>query len=198
MNKISTAYYQQDNVLFIARDLLGKVLFTNINGKTCSGIITETEAYRAKDDKACHAFGNRRTNRTEVMFNGGGIAYVYLCYGIHNLFNIITNVEGVAEGVLIRAIEPISGQKFMLERKNMTDVRPRMSAGPGSMSKALGIGKKHNGISLQSDIIWLEEHGSLGDAEVVQTTRIGVDYAGEDALLPWRFYNKNSSFVSKR
>ena len=118
--------------------MLGKKLCTSLNGEYTSGIITETEAYRSWGDKACHAHLNRRTKRTEVMFEAGGLAYVYLCYGIHHLFNIVTNVEDKAEAILIRAIEPLDGLPIMAERRGVPADKPRLSAGPGNASMAFG------------------------------------------------------------
>ena len=196
--KIPQEFYLQDDVVAIARQLLGKTLVTRVDGKITAGTITETEAYCGATDKACHAYPNKKTARTQVMFGKGGHSYVYLCYGIHNLFNIVTNVGGYADAVLIRAVEPVAGEKYMLERKNYMAVKPALTTGPGSLSKAFGITTEHYGLPLWGDTIWLEDAPDLPAAAIHSTTRIGVDYAGEDALLPWRFYMKNSQFVSKR
>jgi len=198
MSKIPLAYFQENDVVWLARDLIGKKLCTTVNDRFTSGIITETEAYNGRTDKACHAHLNKRTQRTEIMYQPGGVAYVYLCYGIHNLFNIITNHGNYADAVLIRAVEPLEGIDTMLERRNMQKVAKNLSAGPGNMSKAMGIDRSHYGESLDADLIWLEKHQSPKDEEITVSTRIGVDYAGEDALLPWRFYLNTSKYVSKR
>lgn len=198
MSKLSNTYFQNDDVVFLAKDLLGKLLVTKIDDEITAGIITETEAYNGRTDKACHAYNNKRTPRTSVMYKSGGLAYVYLCYGIHNLFNIVTNSEGLADAVLIRAVEPLKGHKTMLKRRSLTKIEPRLSSGPGSMSKALGINRTHNGISLVGEDIWLEHYTSFEDKDIIQTTRIGIDYAEEDAFLPWRFYVKNNRFISKK
>lgn len=198
MKKLPLSYYQQTDVVALARDMIGKLLCTEINGVFTSGIITETEAYNGRCDAACHAY-KRRTKRTEIMYQNGGLAYVYLCYGIHSLFNITTNAEEMADAILIRAIEPVSGVEHMMERRNKTSVNKSLSSGPGSLSKAMGIELAHNGEKLDGNSIWLEEYRTIESAdEIVSTTRIGIDYAGEDALLPWRFYLKNTPYISKK
>ena len=132
------------------------------------------------------------------MFAEGGIAYVYLCYGIHEMLNIVTSTDGHAQAILIRAIEPTAGVDIMLARKNMEILKPNITAGPGSVAKALGIDRRLNGISLQSDELWLEDRGLIiPDDQIAAVPRIGVAYAGQDALLPYRFYVKGNPFVSK-
>lgn len=195
--KLNKEFYTRTDVIQLSRELLGKVLVTNINGQKTAGIITETEAYRGPDDKACHAHLNRFTKRTKVMFDEGGVAYVYLCYGIHHLFNIVTAKEGMPHAILIRAIEPIEGIDIMLERRNMSKIQPRLTSGPGILSKALGIDKTYYGESLINNTIWIEDR-NIEVKEIVGTTRIGIDYAEEHALLPWRFYIKGNRWVSKK
>lgn len=192
------SYYQNDDVVFLAKDVIGKKICTNINGQFTSAIITETEAYCGRNDKACHANNGKRTNRTEVMFQQGGKAYVYLCYGIHNLFNITTNIDGLADAILVRAVQPLEGKEIMLQRRNKTVFDKTLTSGPGVLSKALGIDRSLYAASLVGPNIWLEETSEkISNKQIVETTRIGVDYAGEDALRPWRFYLKNSEWVSK-
>ena len=196
--KLPQSFYLGTDVVAISRDLLGKYLFTCINGELTGGFIVETEAYNGAVDKASHAYGNRRTKRTEVMFHQGGIAYIYLCYGIHEMLNIVTSTEGHAQAILIRAIEPTEGLETILLRRNMETVKPNITAGPGSVAKALGIDRNLNGISLQSDSLWIEDRGlKFTDDQIAAVSRIGVAYAGEDALLPYRFYVKGNKFVSK-
>lgn len=192
------AYYLSNDVVALSRDLLGKYLFTNIDGVITGGIIVETEAYAGIIDKASHAFGNRQTPRTKTMFEEGGRAYVYLCYGIHEMFNVVTSVEGTPHAILIRAVEPVEGIEMMLLRRNMPVVKPNITKGPGSVAKALGISRKINAYSLLSDTIWIEDRGKVyADEEVKAGPRIGVDYAGDDALLPYRFYVQGNIYVSK-
>lgn len=190
------SFYVREDVVQIAKDLLGKVIVTNIDGITTSGIITETEAYAGATDKASHAYGNRRTNRTEIMYAQGGVAYVYLCYGIHHLFNVVTNVKNVPHAVLVRAVEPLKGIEAMLQRRNKQKVIPQLTSGPGAMSMALGIHTSHTGLPLSKGIITLHDDGVVVN-DIVETTRIGVDYAKEDALLPYRFYIAGNKFISK-
>lgn len=181
--KLPLHFYLNDDVVKLSRKLLGCNLFTKIGGELTGGRIIETEAYRGAEDRACHAYNNRRTERTEVMFHQGGIAYVYLCYGMHYMLNIVTNVANVPHAILIRAIEPIIGKEIMLKRRGREEVD-----GPGKVAQALGIDKSLNGVSLAGDLIWIEK-GEV-PKKIVASPRIGVDYAGEDAKLPWRFTTK--------
>ena len=186
--KIPLSFYIRDDVVEIAQELIGKYLFTMIDGKLTGGIISETEAYAGITDKASHAYGNRKTKRTEIMFRKGGIAYVYLCYGIHSLFNIVTNIENVPHAVLIRGIFPLYGSDVILRRTNKEKLITKITDGPGKVSKALGINYKHSGSSLLEDKIWLEDRGEKIDKKDIEITkRIGIAYAGEDAVLPYRF-----------
>lgn len=137
--KLQFSYYQNRDVLYLAKDLLGKVLFTQIDGEETAGIIVETEAYFGVTDKASHAYGGRRTNRTETMYSEGGISYVYLCYGIHYLFNVVSSVAGEPHAVLIRGIEPLVGKETIELRRKMTITNTSISSGPGSAAKALGM-----------------------------------------------------------
>ncbi|TXK26421.1 DNA-3-methyladenine glycosylase [Pontibacter qinzhouensis] len=197
--KLPLSFYTRPNVVQVAQDLLGKYLFTNIGGMVTGGIIVETEAYSGENDRACHAHLNRRTQRTEIMYHQGGVAYVYLVYGIYHLFNIITNEAGKADAVLIRAIEPTHGLEEMQLRRNMPVVKPNLTAGPGVMSIALGINKKHYGTNLTGDTIWIEDRGRQVSPESMAIgPRIGIDYAGDDALLPWRFWLKGNKWVSRK
>lgn len=195
--KLSEDFYQRANVVKIARDLLGKVLFTRIDGVVTGGIIVETEAYSWKE-RGCHAYGARKTPRNAIMFREGGFAYVYLCYGIHHLFNVVTNRAETPEAVLVRALEPLHGLEEMKNRRNMLQNNFHLTSGPGKLTKALGIGRSFNGKSLMDDEIWIEDPGTkLASSRIVTSERIGIDYAGEDALLPWRFSVKGNSWVSK-
>lgn len=192
---LSKTYFENPDVVFLAKDLIGKQLSTHIDGVVTSGIITETEAYAGQGDKACHAHLGKFTRRTKVMYEPGGIAYVYLCYGIHHLFNVVTNTRGHADAVLIRAIEPTQGIHIMQERRGKSKLDKSLTAGPGNLTKALGISKIHNQSSVVGDAIQIENTENK-NISLVETTRIGIDYAGEDAKLPWRFYDNNSKFVS--
>lgn len=193
--KVLPSFFQRSDVVEIARDLLGKVLFTYLNGELTGGMIVETEAYCGETDRACHAFG-KRTARTEPMYQPGGIAYVYLCYGIHHLFNVVTNKLGAADAVLIRALEPVVGLDIMLKRRQNKNAK--LASGPGVLSQALGISTSLNGCSLQGDEIWIASEKEAKLPEIVAGKRIGVEYAGVDAHLPWRFGIKNHPEVSKK
>lgn len=196
--KLPEGFYRSKEVVAIARNLLGKYLFTNINGETSGGFVVETEAYQGVTDKASHAFGNRLTNRTKTMYQAGGVAYVYLCYGIHEMLNVVTSAEGEPHAVLIRAINPTEGLDLMLERRKMISLKNNLTAGPGSVAKALGISRKMNGLSFLSEDIWMEDRGlTFSEDQIAAVPRVGVAYAKEDALLPYRFYVKGNPFVSK-
>lgn len=195
--KLPLQWYEGNDVVMMARMLLGKMLCTRIEGEVTGGIIVETEAYSGDNDRACHANGQRKTTRNKVMFESGGHAYVYLCYGIHHLFNVVTNREGRADAVLIRAIEPVEGLEIMLRRRGLNRIERRLTAGPGMLTKALGIDLRHYGARLNEQLIWIEEGQEIDPGQIVPTTRIGVGYAGDDALKPWRFYLKENKWVSR-
>ena len=197
MKKLGSAFYQRKDVLKIAKELLGKILITNRKGIITSGRIVECEAYAGITDKASHASGGRRTARNEIMYGEGGFAYVYLCYGIHHLFNVVTGYRDVPHAVLIRALDPLEGIEEMLLRTNKKKLDYTLTRGPGNVSKALGISTKHTGLSLTGDKIFIvDDRGKYSKNEIAASPRIGVDYAGKDASLPYRFYVKGNPFVS--
>lgn len=206
---LDNEFYRRTDTIQIARDLLGKVLVTNVDGQTTAGMIVETEAYNGAEDKACHAFGRRFTERTKVMYMEGGAAYVYLCYGLHHLFNIVTNIADTPHAVLIRAAEPLVGIETMLQRTGKIKLDNTLTKGPGNMSKAFGIQKLHTGLLLNTEALFIArpEYATVKygislplvtATDIVTTPRIGVDYAGEDALLPYRFLVKGNPYVSGR
>lgn len=197
MPKLQESFYLQSDVISVARQLLGMKLFTCIDGVLTGGIIVETEAYAGIKDRASHAFGGRRTSRTSAMYEQGGSTYVYLCYGIHHLFNVVVGDKKDPIVVLIRALEPLVGIDSMLTRRGMNKFHSRLTAGPGALAKALAIDKSLNRKSLLGDEIWIETGEEIPDHNIISSARIGVAYAKEDALLPWRFYIKDNKFVSK-
>lgn len=195
--KLSESFYERKNVVKIARELLGKGLFTNVDDVVTGGMIVETEAYSWKE-KGCHAFGGKMTARNKIMFGTGGHAYVYLCYGIHNLFNVVTNVEHTAEAVLVRALEPITGMEEMKLRRGELKNPYHLTSGPGKLTQALGINRTFNGKYLLNTDVWIEDLGVIvKNKDIIASKRIGIDYAGEDARLPWRFTIKNNKWISK-
>jgi DNA-3-methyladenine glycosylase len=185
--KLQGSFYTRQDVVEIARDLIGKVLVTKFNGELTSGIIIETEAYEGITDRASHAYGGKRTARTEVMYSIGGTAYVYLCYGVHSLFNIVTNERDIPHAVLIRSVFPLEGLELMKFRTQKEALLKGSGVGPGKVSKLLGIHYSYTGIDLLGDKIWLEDLGLDFSDQILTGTRIGVEYSGEDALLPYRF-----------
>lgn len=195
--KIQAGFFNEPNVVRIAKALLGKVLVTCFDGQLTAARIVETEAYNGVVDKASHAYNGRRTKRTEVMYAPAGTAYVYLCYGIHHLFNVVTNQPDIPHAVLIRAAEPLQGVDIMLQRCQKKKIDYTLTKGPGNVSKALGISTQHTNASLQSDELFIADDGfKISPQHIIATPRIGVAYAAEDALLPYRFYIKDNKWVS--
>jgi DNA-3-methyladenine glycosylase len=192
-------YYLSSDVVFLAQDLLGKLIVTEFDGYLTSAIIVETEAYRAPDDRGSHAFGNKRTNRTEPIFLNGGITYIYLCYGIHNLFNVVTGAEGLAHCVLIRAVQPIDGISVMRDRRAMQQNDFHLTNGPGKWTIAMGIHRNHNATSVchHHDAIRIVNQPAISQDMIISSERVGIAYAGEDALRPWRFRIRDNKWTSK-
>ena len=197
MKKLKPDFFRRANVVQIAKDLIGKILVTNWNGVITSGRIVEVEAYNGVTDKASHAFGGRRTSRTEIMYAKGGVAYVYLCYGIHHLFNVVTHKKEGPHAILIRALEPLKGIDEMLSRAGKKKADHTLTKGPGNVSKAMGIHVSHTGYSLQSKELFIADDGFVaGKGKIISSPRIGVGYAGEDALLRYRFFLCGNLYVS--
>jgi DNA-3-methyladenine glycosylase len=197
MKKLDIAFYDRPNVVKIAKELIGKIIVTQFNGAKTSGRIVETEAYAGEIDRASHAWGGRKTNRTSIMYGHGGNAYVYLIYGIHHLFNIVTNSKDIPHAILVRAIEPMEGIETMLERTGKQKLDHTLTRGPGNVSKALGIFTKHTGLSLLGKEIFIaQDKFVVPKKEIIATPRIGVDYAGKDAELLYRFVLKGNPYVS--
>jgi len=193
--KIERSFYTRQDVVQIAKDLVGKYIFTNFGSELSGGIITETEAYEGVTDRASHAYGGKRTKRTKVMYSHGGVAYVYLCYGIHSLFNIVTNQKDIPHAVLIRSIFPIEGIEIMKMRTRKQQIMANSGNGPGKVSKLLGIHFDQTGIDLSGDIIWLEDRGVDMNNWIQSGKRIGIAYAGTDALLPYRFWVQEENIM---
>jgi len=197
MAKLPFTFYMNTDVNSLARQLIGNMLFTQIDGEITAGIIVETEAYAGIEDKASHAYGGRLTDRTKTMYLKGGVSYVYLCYGIHNLFNFVTGPLNTPHAVLIRGVEPVIGTEIMLQRRGMALLKPNLTAGPGALSKALGIDRTFNAKDLTGEEIWIEDGWDVDPESIVAAPRVGVGYAADHALLPWRYYIKGNRFVSK-
>lgn len=185
--KLKKEFYENNDVILLANKLLGKEIYTNINGLITSGIISETEAYNGITDKASHAYNGRRTKRNEAMYQSGGICYVYLCYGIHNLLNVVSGLKDDPKAVLIRSIIPQIGIEHMLIRRQKKNFSRYDNQGPGKISKSLGIDLSFNFTSLLSNKVWIEDSNKINIKQIKTTPRIGIEYAEEDALLPYRF-----------
>ena len=198
MRKLAFDFYNRENVVQIAKDLIGKIIITKLDEQLTSGRIVETEAYVALTDKASHSFGGRRTQRNEHMYAAAATSYVYICYGMHHLFNVVTNKKDVPDAVLIRAVEPMEGVDVMLQRTGKKKLDNTLTRGPGNVSKALGINKIHSGIVLTGNIIFLaDDNWKANHADAIAASkRIGIDSAGVDALLPYRFYIRGNKYVS--
>jgi DNA-3-methyladenine glycosylase len=197
MKKIPLSFYSRKDVVQIAKELIGKIVVTNFDGNITSGKIVETEAYVGLTDKASHSFDNRRTARNEHMYSPPGTAYVYICYGMHQMLNVVTNDKDVPDAVLIRAVEPLDGIDIMLKRTGKKSLDKTLTRGPGNVGKALGIFKHHSGLHLLDDSIYLiENKDKITNDQIGISKRIGVEGAGADALLPYRFYVKGNKYVS--
>lgn len=204
MKKLQIDFYKKDSIT-LSKELLGKYLVHNTEQGELIGKIVEVEAYKGVMDKAAHSYEGKRTKRTEVMFREGGIAYVYLIYGMYNCLNIVASLEGVPEAVLIRALEPISNIEFMCKNRynkskeqcSKKDII-NLTSGPGKLCKAFNITKEHNGMDLTGDKLYLLEDENQEEFKIVETTRIGIDYAEEARFYPWRFYIKDNPYISKK
>ena len=196
MQKLGLSFFLRKDVVKISKELIGKVLVTNWNDQYTSGRIVETEAYAGEIDRASHAFRGK-TPRTEVMFGEGGRAYVYLCYGIHQMFNIVTNVEGVPHAILIRAVEPLEGIDIMLMRTGKAKPDHTLTRGPGNVGKAFGFHTSQCGSLVTGDELYIADDGfRVKKSHIVSSPRIGVDYAGEHAGWHYRFYLEGNRYVS--
>ncbi|HOI31523.1 MAG: DNA-3-methyladenine glycosylase [Bacteroidales bacterium] len=188
---VDQSFFLRDDVVAIARELIGKIILVDDQKTFKAGIIAETEAYAGETDRASHAYGGRRTNRTETLYLSGGHVYVYLCYGIHHLLNIVTNQAGIPHAVLIRGIVPVGKEHLPSYFATRFAKWEGLANGPGKLSSKLGITLKHNGMMLNENMIQIYNSILKTSQEVVSSTRVGVDYAGEDAKLPYRFYLKH-------
>lgn len=196
-NILDVSFFAREDTLAISRELLGKYLFTEFEGKLTGGMIVETEAYLGEGDSACHASNGRRTTRTEVMYGPPGVAYIYLCYGIHNLFNIVTHRSGHPHAILIRAIHPTIGLETMLGRRNKKKVDRSLTGGPGALGAALGLNRSHTGLLVTKTPVWVEDRKeTVSPTGILSSPRVGVAYAGADALLPYRFRIASSKWTS--
>ena len=195
--RLKREFYLGD-AISVGKALLGKIIVKKRkNGEIFSGRITEVEAYMGINDKASHSYNGRRTKRTEVMYKEGGYSYVFLIYGMYECFNVIVSTKEDPQAVLIRGLEPLNNKETMfIERKVKKE--KDISNGPGKLTKALGITKEDNGEDLVlSENIWIEDDG-YEVKDIIETKRIGIDYAEEYALKPWRFYIKDNIFISKK
>jgi DNA-3-methyladenine glycosylase len=195
--KLPRGFYTRANVLAVSRELLGKQLVVpTADGSRVSGIIVETEAYRGPQDRASHAFGGRRTKRTETMYQPGGIAYVYFVYGMYHQFNVVTNVENIPHAILIRGLEPVEGLEVMLKRRQGQSGFG-LTNGPGKLCLALGIDRQLDAADLLGKRVWIEEGRKVSPRKIASGPRIGIDYAEGWVDKPWRFWIKDNPYVSK-
>lgn len=195
--KLPREFYTRTNVLTVARNLLGKLLVVPApNGQRVSGMIVETEAYRGPLDRASHAYGGRRTKRTETMYGLGGTVYIFFVYGMYNQFNVVTNVENVPHAVLVRALQPIEGIELMRQRRHGQPDR-NLTNGPGKLCIALGIDRRLDRADLLGDHVWLEDGEHMPSRKIASGPRIGIDYAEEWVKKPWRFWVRDNQYVSR-
>jgi DNA-3-methyladenine glycosylase len=196
--KLPGEFYLREDTIAVANDLLGKLIVVpDDTGRRISGMIVETEAYLGEIDRAAHSFGGRRTPRNEIMYASGGHVYVFFVYGMYYQFNVVAGPANTPHAILVRAAEPIEGVEVMQERRGAMKDR-NLTSGPGKLCIALAIDRSLNGESLRGKRIWLEDHRSFTIDEIAAGKRIGIDYAGEDAEKPWRFWVKDNLFVSKK
>jgi DNA-3-methyladenine glycosylase len=194
--KLTESFYTKGDVVSLAKWFLGKYIVTNFSEGISSAYIVETEAYAGVADRGSHAYKGKISPRTTPMYYIGGHAYVYRCYGIHNLFNIVTGKANVPHAVLVRAVLPDQGFDIMKQRLGIEEISFNNSNGPGKLTKALGINNSHSGLSLCGNEIWIENRGILINSDdICISKRIGIDYAGDDANLPYRFYLKTDCFT---
>lgn len=191
-------FYQRPNVLLIARELLGKLVYTELSGELTTGRIVETEAYRHEGDPSIMLHLQRKQQQAQALYQPGGHAYLYTVYRVHTLFNITTHDAAHPDAVLIRAIEPLQGIDIMLRRRGLSKVTRNLTAGPGVLCQALGLTPALNGELLTGPRIWLEDAGEIiANEQVTASSRVGLEYAGEEAVaLPWRFRIKDSKWTS--
>ncbi len=196
--KLPLNFYESEDTVAVARDLLGKLLVVpDQEGRRVSGMIVETEAYLGIQDRAAHSYGGRRTARNEVMYGRAGHVYIFFVYGMYYQFNVVTGPPGHPHAVLIRAVEPVEGIDIIRTRRDEMKDR-NLTSGPGKLCIALGIDRRLNGADLRGKQVWLEEHCSYSDNEISTGPRIGIDYAGDDAGRPWRFWLRDNIFVSRK
>lgn len=195
--RLKSSFYTNPDTVAVARALLGKKLVTHFNDIRTAGIICETEAYCGREDRGCHAYNGRYTDRTKIMYAAGGVSYVYVCYGIHQLFNVVTHAAGEPHAVLIRAIEAVEGIPYMIARRGKEVPISALGAGPGLVAACLGLTTKHTGISLLSDTIWIEDAPAIADAQIISSARVGMHFSGPYKTIPWRFRILDSPFTSK-
>lgn len=196
-SKLDHTFYLR-NVVEVARDLLGKTFVRKIDNQTLAGTIVEVEAYDA-DDEASHSF-NGQSKRNSVMFENGGLLYVYFIYGVHYCCNIVTGNADNGAAVLIRALEPLNHfEYFAINRFNKTILSDKeminLTNGPAKLCQAMKIEKTDNGTNLNGNDIYILDAPKLMESQIVQTTRIGISRSKE---LPWRFYIKKNIFVSRK
>jgi DNA-3-methyladenine glycosylase len=197
-HKLPREFYTRSNVLTVARDLLGKLLVVpDEDGRRVSGMIVEVEAYRGPEDRASHAYGGRRTKRTETMYREGGIAYVYFVYGMYYQFNVVCNVPDIPHAILVRALEPVEGIELMRERRHQHPDH-NLTNGPGKLCIALNIDRALDGADLLGDSVWIEEYQAIPARRIAKGPRIGIDYAEGWIDKPWRFWIRDNSYVSRK
>jgi len=195
--RLPREFYLRPDVLVVARDLLGKLLVVpGPKGERVSGKIVEVEAYRGPEDRASHAYGGRRTKRTETMYRPGGVAYVYFVYGMYHQFNVVSAVADTPHAILVRALEPVEGLETMRARRHSQPDR-NLTSGPGKLCIAMGIDRQLDGADLLGEQVWLEEYESLSSRQIARGPRIGIDYAEKWINKPWRFWVKDNKYVSR-
>jgi DNA-3-methyladenine glycosylase len=197
MNKLPLSFYRRENIFQIANELIGKIVVSDVDGIRTSGRIVELEAYNGVVDRASHAFSGKRTSKNETMYAEAGKAYMYICYGIHDMFNVVTNEKDIPHAILIRAVEPIEGVDTMMQRRGLTSFSNKLTSGPGNVCKALGLTKALDGSFLNGKTVFIAaDDFEIEASGIHRSARIGMTSAGEDTFQPYRYYVKGNPFVS--
>jgi DNA-3-methyladenine glycosylase len=196
--RLARSFYLRQHTLTVCRELLGKLLVVpDEHGRRVSGMIVEVEAYLGITDRGAHSYGGRRTARNEVTYGTGGHVYVFFVYGMYYQLNLVTGPAEHPHVALVRAVEPVEGIEIMRDRRGAMKDR-NLTSGPGKLCIAMNIDRRLNGERLHSDRIWVENYRAFTDDDIASGPRIGIDYAGEDALKPWRFWVRGNEYVSRK
>ncbi len=194
--KLRPEFFQRP-AIEVAKDLLGKYLVRNFSEGKVMVKIVETEAYLGIDDPASHSYQGKITSRNKVMYQPGGVFYVYKIYGIYYCLNVVVNKKDIPQAVFIRAAQPVSGIEIIMKKRGMRDIK-KLCNGPGRLTQALGINLDFYGLKVSNTKLYFLDGEKISKKEIVSAPRVNIDYAGEAKNLPLRFYIKNNPFISRK